>query len=184
MNAAEQRRIGVTVKTKWTGTNNMKDPNFLIKAQDTAWNDPALKARDGKTFCNMSWLKVCQAVGCHDFDPAPGKEPYVADELWWFFQRKENAGKFLEKDLNDVQDLANRGALIAAVLPSWILKEVHGHIVSITPGEHVWSEGLQKFVPVCMNIATVALSSRKVGLNWAFPMKRVMPKFYAWKESL
>jgi hypothetical protein len=167
-----------------------KDPKFLSEVQDKVWNDPALKARDGKTFCNLAWLKICQGLGCRDFDPPPLQEPYTADGIWWFFQRKENANKWLEKDLANVQDLANQGCLIACILPSWMLGEAHGHIVSLTSGTLVWSESLQKFVPVCMNIGSAPLSSRRIGINMAFPMKRLneekkpQPKFYAWKELL
>lgn len=179
--------VRISIRIKATGVNNMKDPNFLAKAQDTVWNDPRWKADtwpDGKprTHCNQASLEVANAVGCHTFDPAPGRDPYSADELFHFFQR-ETSG-FLEEALDNAQELANKGSLVYAIAPSWLLQEGHGHIASITPGAAVDSEFMKKKVPVCLNISDVAHSARLIGINWAFPLKRTIPRFYAWKESL
>lgn len=165
----------------------MKDPKKLSEVQDTVWNDPRWKADfysngSSRTHCNQASLSVANGLGCHEFDPPANGEPYTADQLFYFFQ-KDTSG-FLEKNLDDAQDLANFGTLVFCVCPSWLLGESHGHIVSITPGSHVMSENLGKFVPVCLNVSTTALSSRSVGINWAFPLKKAMPRFFAWKETL
>lgn len=173
---------GLTLKTERTGVNNMKDPEFLSKVQDTVWNDPRWRATPGVTHCNQAALAVAQGVGCHEFDPPTGGEPYTADQLFLFFQR--DSSNFFEKNLEDVQALVNAGSLVFAILPSWILLEAHGHIVSLTPGIPVHSEGIDKDVPVCLNISTAELSSRCVGINFAFPLKRAMPRYFAWKVSL
>lgn len=181
------KEITIHKRIEWTGVNNMKDPAFLSQAQDTVWNDPrwkAIKKADGTeiTHCNQAALAVANGVGCHEFDAPVGGEPYTADQLFNFFQRASS--NFLEKYMDDVQKLANEGSLIFAVLPSWLLQEAHGHIVSITPGEAAYSERLGKQVPVCLNVSTVELSGRVVGINWAFPLLRATPRFFAWKGSL
>lgn len=175
-----------TWETRWTGYRKMKDPKFLSEVQDKVWNDPRWKASIiggfEVTHCNQSALAVANGVGCHEFDPPSGGEPYTADQLYYFFQR--GSSNFLEKDLDDIQGLANAGSLVFAILPSWLLKEQHGHVVSVTPGDQVKSESLSRWVPVCLNVSTEVLSSRSIGINWAFPMKRVCPRFFAWKASL
>ena len=165
----------------------MKDAAKLKEVQDTVWNDPRWKATTAEngvetTHCNQGSLAVANGMGCHEFDPPANGEPYTADQLYSFFQ-KDTSG-FVEKMMEDVQALVNQGSLIFASLPSGILQESHGHIVSLTPGDMVWSDHLGKDVPVCLNISTKELSSRSIGLNWAFPMSRATPRFFAWKESL
>jgi hypothetical protein len=128
---------------------------------------------------------VANGVGCHEFDPPSGGEPYTADQLWYFFQRQNNGHPlFLEKDLADVHSLAQQGSLVYAICPSWLLNEKHGHVASLTPGDAVKSSLLNLWVSVCLNISTIAYSGRSVGINFAFPMKRIMPRFFVWKESL
>jgi len=173
----------------WLGMGGkfLKDPKKLSEVQDSVWNDPRWKADtypNGKirTHCNQASLAVANGMGYHGFDSPVGGEPYTADQIFYYFQRAES--NFLEKDLDDAQTLANQGSLLFCISPSWILGEDHGHIVSITPGKSVHSENLGKDVPVCLNISTAVLSSRSIGINWAFPMKRVMPKFFVWKDSL
>lgn len=177
----------IRVESSWTGVNNLKDPQLLIKVQDTVWNDPRWKPTsnpDGSetTHCNQASLAVANGVGCHAFDAPSGGEPYTADQLYNYFQRKDTP--FLEKDLIDVQELANAGSLIYAVLSSWMMGQTHGHIVSITPGEMVYSGSLKKHVPVCLNIGTAKYSARLIGLNFAFNMQKFNPRFFAWKDSL
>ena len=92
--------------------------------------------------------------------------------------------KWLEKNMEDVQTLANQGSLVFAVLDSHAMQEHHGHIVSITPGEMIESGELNKQVPVCLNVAGAKLSGRKVELTEAFPMRHCTPRFFAWKELL
>lgn len=176
-------RISVPLKA---GNNNLPDPKLLNEVQDRVWNDPRWKAGEGVTHCNQAALAVANGMGCHVFDPAPGKDPYLADQLWYLFMRgqRDNTSKFLEKDMEDVQALANQGSLVFAICPSWLLQEEHGHVVTITAGDPVYSPNLDKQVPVCMNVATAVLSSRRIGINYAFPLKRALPKFYVWKESL
>ena len=166
----------------------MKDPVLLASVQDQVWADPRWKAsfdpvtKIETTHCNQGALAVANGVGCHEFDPPSGGDPYTADQLWYFFQRVTS--NFLEKNLADVHDLVQAGSLVYAVCPFWLLNEGHGHVVSLTPGDAVKSESLNLWVPVCLNISTVVLSGRSVGINWAFPMKRITPKFFAWKNSL
>ena len=166
----------------------MKDPIKLSQVQDQAWDDPRWKAhfdpatKIETTHCNQGALAVANGVGCHEFDPPSGGDPYAADQLFYFFQRVTS--NFLEKDLADVHDLVRAGSLVFVISPSWLLNEGHGHVVSLTPGDAVKSESLGLWVPVCLNISTAALSSRSVGINCAFPMKRTMPRFFAWKGSL
>lgn len=169
----------------------MKDPKFLSSVQDTVWANPKWKenmdAGVDKTHCAEGSLAVANGVGCHEFDPPAGGEPYMADQLFNFFQRATS--NFLEKDLTDVQGLANAGSLVFAIAPSWLLLEKHGHIVSVTPGSQVKSEMLNRLVPVCLNISTKVLSGRVIGLNYAFPMHSMFQRgsavrYFAWKESL
>lgn len=174
----------------------MKDATLLKAVQDKVWADPSLKADtwpDGspRTHCNQAALAVANGMGCHDFDAPVGGEPYTADQLFYFFQRTNGNGgpHFLEKNMEDVQDLANAGSLVFAIVPSWTLLEKHGHIVSITPGITVHSPLLGKDVPVCLNVSTAPLSARMVGLNFAFPMHSMAQRgatvrFFAWRESL
>lgn len=180
-------RIDISFRSNLNMKNEMQSPEKLSEVQDTVWNDPRWKAEklaDGleRTHCNQASLAVANGMGCHEFDPPINGEPYLADQLYHFFQRE--ASGFLEKNLEDVQNLANRGCLVFAVLPSWIMQQKHGHIVSITPGKMVESGILGKSVPVCLNIAGTELSSRSTGINWAFPLKRATPRFFCWKESL
>lgn len=164
----------------------MKDPEKLSDVQNSVWADPRWKAcvigGVEVTHCNQGALAVANGVGCHEFDPPENGEPYTADQLYYFFQR--STSNFLEKNLEDTHDLAQQGTLIFAVSPSWLLKEQHGHIVSLTPGDQVKSASLSLWVPVCLNISTVSLSDRSIGINFAFPMTRTKPRYFAWKESL
>jgi hypothetical protein len=121
-------------------------------------------------------------VGCHEFDPPAGADPYIADQLFNFFLNHPST--WFEKDIGDVQQLTNAGALVFACLPSSILQEAHGHIVSLTPGSEFWSGELGMNVPICLNISTIELSGRSVSITKAFPMKRVTPRFFVWKGSL
>lgn len=188
------RFVDINVEWSWFGwfglggKNKMAgNPEILKQVQDTVWADPrwkATKAADGTqtTHCNQGSLAIANGMGCHEFDPPADGEPYTADQLFNFFQRATS--NFLEKDMTDVQQLANAGSLVFACLPSWILQEAHGHIVSITPGIEVMSDSLQIHVPLCLNISTIELSARSVGINFAFPMHRVTPRFFVWKGSL
>lgn len=165
-----------------TGCKNKMTADKLNEVQDAVWNNPAFVPSDGITHCNQASLAVANGMGCHGFDPPHGAQPYTADQIFNFLQR-ESSG-FLEKNIEDVQALANNGTLIFASLPSWRLDQAHGHIVSITPGNQIRSYALDMDVPVCLNIGTKALSARRTGINFAFPMKRVKPRYFAWKESL
>ena len=189
---AALRTVGISgsIHFRKTGDNNMiNNPAFLTQAQDTAWNNQTLKAtRDPvtgieTTHCNQGALAVARGVGCTDFPlPPAGGEPYTADQLFNFFLNHPQT--WFEKDMVDVQTLANAGALVFACLPSWILQEAHGHIVSLTPGAEVWSGSLGMNVPICLNISTIELSARNVGINFAFPMHKATPRFWVWKGSL
>ena len=92
-----------------------KDPKILSQVQDTVWNDPRWKATfdpNAKveiTHCNQASLAVANGMGCHEFDAPTGGEPYTADQLFYFFQR--DTSNFLEKNMDDVQALANAGSL-------------------------------------------------------------------------
>lgn len=158
------------------------DPILLDHIQDAVWVDPRWASEGGVTHCNQASLAVANGLGCHVFDPPSGGEPYTADQLFNFLQRSTSG--FLEKNMPDVQAIADAGGLVFAVLPSWILGEQHGHIVSLTPGPMMFSPSLNKDVPLCLNISTPELSGRRVGLNWAFPMLKATPRFFAWKELL
>ena len=176
-----------TVRFRETGYKNM-DGTKLSLVQDTVWNDPREQPTTDPitgietTHCNQAALAVARGMGCHDFDPPAGGEPYTADQLFAFFQRKDS--KFIEQDMSNVQALANRGVLVFACLSSFLLQEHHGHVVSITPGETVFSESLVKRVPICLNIAGKRYDSRRIGINFAFPMHRATPRFWAWKTNL
>ncbi len=174
--------LTVEIPFVMTGCRNKMTSEQLNEVQDTVWNNPAFQARDGKTFCNQASLAVANGIGCHEFDPPKDGDPYTADQLFNFFQR--STSNFLEKNMEDVQALANKGALVFASLPSWRLDQAHGHICSLTPGDQVKSYSLDTYVPVCLNLSTQALSSRRVGINFAFPMKRAMPRYFVWKGSL
>ena len=165
----------------------MKDPVLLAATQDTVWNYPVYKADkwpDGtpRTHCNQAALAVANGVGCKEIDPPEGGELFTADQLYFILQRA--SVNFSQIEIEYCQDYANQGTLIFAISPSWLLGESHGHIVSITPGKTVLSEVMRGPVPVCMNISTAAFSSRLIGINWAFPLKKSVPHFFAWKESL
>ena len=186
------QKFGVSVshygRLGWLGGPMIKDPKKLSDVQDTVWNDPRWKATTAggveTTHCNQGSLAVANGMGCHSFDPPMNGEPYTADQIFNFFANIDKGANFLEKDMADVQALVNAGSLIFACVPSWLLKEAHGHIVTLTPGAEVFSGGLEKNVPICLNISTAQLSARSIGINFAFPMKVVTPRFFAWKELL
>jgi hypothetical protein len=153
----------------------------LNAVQDKVFADQALwpKETDGDhmTFCNVAALHVAQGVGCHDFDPPAGTDPIRADKLYNLFKYSP---LFHQQPMQDCQDLVNKGALILAILPSWVLRQQNGHICTLTSGVGDHSGRWDRFAPFCLNLGRAGTCFRQKGVNWAFQM---MPEFYLWRTT-
>lgn len=175
------------VKWRFWGCPSMiKDPKKLSMIQDQVWENPQFHAetlKDGMvvTHCNASAHAVARAYGCLAFLDLKTNAPYMADEIYDLMGRSSD---FAIKRMDECQALVNQGVLIFAALPSYKLGESHGHIVSLTPGNEEFSGTWNAKTPACLNLGGVTTSFRNKGINWAFPVKKGIPDFFAWGPSL
>lgn len=81
---------------------------------------------------------------------------------------------WLEVQMEQCQDMANRGTLIIAGFKN----DPHGHVNVICPGKEKDSGRWGK-VPSVANVGKDVFIGK--GLSWAFSLK---PRFWAWKSSI
>lgn len=164
--------------TFYTEDKPMIDVNELNAVQDRVFGNVAYQPRevhgDEVTFCNLATLAVAAGVGCNQLTRPTGGEPYTADQIYHLFQESTN---FYRQSMPVCQDLVNKGVLIFAILPSWKLKQSHGHINTLTTGVGDQSGRWGAFTPLCMNLGRAGTCFRRKGVNWAF---QAIPEFYSW----
>lgn len=158
----------------------MRDLITLIDSICEAYDRPDLQPKDGVTHCNQAVCMVADAMGCKDLDFKD------ADEIIYFIS---NNPDWQEIQMNQVQEMANKGSLCIAGLDSRALNSEHGHVVTIRPGRPVYS-GKWGPTPRCLNIGAEnfiarakrgPLTAMSCGLNEAFVP---MPKIWVWRPSL
>lgn len=156
----------------------MIDVNVLNAIQDKVFADPAFQPKelhgDEVTFCNLATLAVAAGVGCHDLERPAGVTPYMADQIYNLFQ---NSKTFFRQTMPVCQELVNKGAFVIAILPSWKLKQSHGHLCTLTSGPGDRSGRWDAFTPLVMNLGRFGTCFRRKGVNWAF---QTIPEFYSW----
>lgn len=164
----------------------MKNLPKLLTAILRTYERPEFKPKivDGQileTYCNYAARDIAGQMGYHKF---AGKN---ADDLYLFLKTSH---EWKEIEMSDAQFLANQGTLIFATLPSSLLGASHGHICVVRPGEEIHSANWNCKVPAVMNVGgqnyilrykTKGGEDIEAGVNGAF---KVIPKFYAWIESL
>ena len=134
------------------------------------------------THCNQAAHAVARAYGCLAFLDLKTNAPYCADDIHRIMATSKD---FALKQMEECQALVNQGVLIFASLTSDRLGESHGHICSLTPGNEESSGTWQSdHVPAGMNIGGITTSFRNKGVNWAFPVAKGRPDFFAWVQSL
>lgn len=156
----------------------MLDKRLLMEVQDRVFGMPAYAPHGMTTYCNLATLDVCHGVGCHEFDQQEGKEPLLADQMYALMKSSD---KFKEVSMTDAIELAAEGVFILASLDRTQLGQSDGHICTLTIGEPEFSGHWNAEAPVCMNVGRFGTCFRNLGVNWAF---RIMPDFFAWKETL
>lgn len=129
-----------------------------------------------KTHCNQGALLVAQAMGCNEFDTAPGEEPMMADAMVALMA--ENAsGRWRVVDGPQASIHALSGGLCFAAMTSEQLDEAHGHICAVYPVGMQSSGSLGHDVPMVANVG-VCLAEEKS--SQAFPVLRGEATYYAW----
>ena len=175
-----------TRRFQMTGYTNMKNLPKLITAILKTYERPEFqpKIKDGKvveTYCNFAAREIAGIMGYHKF---AGK---TANQLHDFLR---SSSDWKEIDMEDAQFLANQGTLVFASLPASQMSGTHGHICVVRPGEEIYSARFRRKVPAVMNIGGQNFILRfkmktgqviDAGVNGAFTM---IPKFFAWKDSL
>lgn len=158
----------------------MRDLITLIDVICEAYDRVDLQPRDGLTFCNQAVAMVADVMGCKDLDFK------TADEIVLFIT---NNPDWQLVQMENIQDMANKGSLCIAGLDSIALKQAHGHVVVIRPGKLVYS-GKWGPTPRCLQIGAEMflarakkgpLTAMSCGVNEAFQDK---PHFWVWRPSL
>lgn len=137
------------------------DIDFLKKAMDSVRNDPALKTKDGETFCNYNAFKVAQELGLALFWNNRNNRVMMANEMVSFMDANpQQFSKFT--DHKRAWELTNEGYLIFAALAD----KPHGHIAPLYPSPGMETSGKwQAQVPFC---SQVGARNDVMGLNYAF----------------
>lgn len=158
------------------------DSKLLDSVQDQVFANKKFWPKDDDpdhtTFCNMATIAVAQGVGCHAMDSPQGKEPLTADEIYQLCLT--TPAVFLPVTMRECQDQANAGNFLLAILPSYKLRQGHGHLCSLTTGVGDHSGRWNAFTPLCMNLGRAGTCFRRKGINWAF---QIIPDFFAWNPT-
>jgi len=136
----------------------MRDIYRLIDAICEAYDNPAWKPKDGKTYCNYVVNFICKQFGYTAFDTKPW--PFLANSM--VQHMRKNRTEWMAIEPGFAQDFANRGSLVVAGQE----REGHGHVCVIRPGYPVESAKWDKRVPKVMNIGKDVFIAKAV--NWAF----------------
>lgn len=168
--------ITISRHLKWTGFKSMKDKSLLIATQDRVWDSGSYMPRTTNgneiTFCNEAVNAVLVPMGCSEM------VGMMADEMVLYMRTSKT---FLQKPIEDCQFLANEGVIIVAGLTSRDLKQDHGHVATLTPGQGDYSGHWNKKTPVCLSLGRPGICFRSRGVNYAFVQQ---PDFFAWIPSL
>lgn len=145
----------------------MKDPNKLTELAQKVFANPSLQPLlDGTTFCNVATEIIADALGYQGF------KGLMANQMIDLMSTSDE-WKYIA--LETAQAMANAGTWIIAAQRG----EVHGHVVTIIPGDDVPAGHWGIRVPVCVNIGKNNFIDK--GINWAF---QDIPKLYAWRSSI
>jgi hypothetical protein len=174
--------VSFTKSFSWTGyTKPMVELKKLDEIQDQVFADkrywPKDDDPDHKTFCNMATIAIAQGVGCHALDSPPGKEPLMADEIYRLLL--STPAVFHPVTMRDCQQFVNDGHFVLAILPSFKLRQAHGHLCTLTSGVGDHSGRWDAHTPMCMNLGRAGTCFRRKGVNWAF---QTIPEFFAWAK--
>lgn len=136
---------------------------------------------DGTTFCNEAVHSIASTAFNYS-----GFRGLMADQIITLM----GGSDWVEIQMGDAQDYANKGSLVVAGLSSTEMKQGHGHVVIIRPGISVDSGRFDGPVPRCVNIGASnflargqsgAMTNLPCGINEAFIP---LPKFYVLRSSL
>ena len=108
-------------------------------------------SKDGvlqKTFCNLGARQVAQFLGCKEFD-----DMNLTADLMFDVMTKNVSKKWAPSTGANAQNYAYKGGLAFAAMTSYRMKEVHGHIASVTQDPLEGSGSLGHAVPFVCNIA-------------------------------
>jgi hypothetical protein len=172
-------RLGLSWSFWGTGKNkeatpmNIKDPNFLLdvlcEVYDTPGLHPIMVNGELETHCNEAVQAILNRYNYH------GLDGLNADAMCSFFAKSVD---WEERNLADVQRLANTGVLVIGAATSTDLGQKHGHVSTVRPGN--WKiSGHWGQAPSCMNVG----GENFIGKDMAYAVK-MPPKFYALKMTL
>lgn len=153
------------------------DTASLKKFLDELVQREEFKPRDGKTYCNLASKEVARFFGCKDFEV-----PNLLADGMYHLLASNLSGAWSKIDYEFASNQAQRGELVFAALPSWVLGGNHGHICALYPAAMQHSGSLGHAVPMVANVGR-AESHGIVKTSGAFPVKLGMPHFYLWVKG-
>lgn len=178
----------------------------LAEFLDSLVADPALfpvyteKGELLRTFCNLAVRAKMPEEEFHAFDG----HDLLADGIYTIMASAPQPPLPSWRKVTgaEAQAWAAEGGRAIAAMPSWKLKEKHGHVVWVRPDPMVMSESLGALVPMCANIGKgdpgsplvdgppeecdEVLIPRKTRPNWtckisqAFPPKLGEPHYFVY----
>ncbi len=152
---------------------NIKDPNFLMDVLCDVYDTPGLEPHMENgvlvTECNAAIQLILHR---YNYKAMDGMN---ADSMCAFMVKSED---WQDRDLSDVQRLANIGVLVIGAATSTEMGQEHGHVSTVRPGNTKIS-GHWGQAPACMNVG----GENFIGKDMAYAFK-TKPKFYALKMTL
>ena len=132
----------------------------LIDKIAEVYDDPALKPKDGVTYCNIAVQHILNAFNYQKLNGL------MANMM---IERMRQYAEFVKIGMEKAQGYANMGYVVIAGKEG----QPHGHVCIVRPGLEATSGKWKKNVPKCMNIGKDVSIGK--GVNYAF---QEIPEFW------
>jgi hypothetical protein len=173
-------------KRTYKGSSEMKDPIKLMQLCEQGIANPDFQPnqpKPGETHCNQFADFVAKGMGCNDLEDH-AHAPIMANSILEMFQiNTKNWRPVLDMTKNPSSSgasiLAKAGSLVFGIMSSEQLKQSHGHICVVIPGDCKFSGEWNKLAPLCANVGKDIF----IGKEMAYAFKTI-PSFYVWIPSI